>query len=415
MPHASDDERRLDPEAVTTPNRDRRGDPTIIEGDVTDTGDAASSEHAEEAHKAASSEENELFPERPEAAPHRSSQFFPLAAAGVGAAVGALVVAGVLWLERPQTDSAAEDRVAALDKSVSDLSRRLDGVEASLKGSKSAMDAAKAAQADSAAASAEAAKAMDLAAKTAASIVEERKASPSATPNSDDTALSARLDKIENSLATGGDASGGFAALEARLGKLEAALQAPKSETRVAPESAGDGRKDSTALAVAAEVVATRLASGAPYAGLLGGLERLGADPTKIAAMKPFAEHGAPTSTALAASFRKIAPEVVKAGAQKATGGVMDRLVGNMSKIVKISPVGEIAGDDAAALVSQIEGALDHGDIGAAMTAWARLPEPARQASQDWANGAQERLAAEAAAQGILNDAMAKLAANDKP
>ncbi len=144
-------------------------------------------------------------------------------------------------------------------------------------------------------------------------------------------------------------------------------------------------------------------------------LERLGADSAKTVALKPFAEKGAPTAAALAAGFSKIAPDALKAASPKEGGGVMDRLMSNMSKVVKITPVGETAGDDPAALISQVSAALERGEIGAAMVLWARLPEPARRASQDWASGAQALLAAQtAAAQSILNDAMGKLAGGDK-
>jgi hypothetical protein len=413
---SDDDGRRLDPEAAAAPNRDRRGGPPIIDGEVTGTEETASSPARDGADEpsapkeATRPDESELFSPPPAPPPARSFQTAPLAAAAVGAAVGALIVAGVLWLERPETDSALPDRVAALDKSVGDLGRRVSELEAGLHSAKGTLDAAKA---DSVSARADAAKALDLVTKSAAAA---GAAAPSSSSTTTDTsALSARLDKLEGGLAAGGGASGDLGPLETRVGKLEAALQAPKSETRAAPDAGAEKSKDWTALAIAAEATSMRVASGLPYAPALSGLERLGVDASKIAALKPFAERGAPTSVTLQAGFEKIAPEVLRAAAQKSSGGVMDRLMANMGKVVKITPVGETAGDDPPALVSQIEGALSRGDIGAAMAAWVRLPEPARQVSQDWANSAEARLAAEAAAQAILNEAMTKMAAGDKP
>jgi hypothetical protein len=104
------------------------------------------------------------------------------------------------------------------------------------------------------------------------------------------------------------------------------------------------------------------------------------------------------------------APAVLASVAAAPKEGVMDRLMANMSKVVKVTPVGEIAGDDPAALVSQIEGALDHGDVARAISAWDRLPDPARQASKDWALAARTRQAAQAAAQSLVAEAMAALA-----
>jgi hypothetical protein len=82
-----------------------------------------------------------------------------------------------------------------------------------------------------------------------------------------------------------------------------------------------------------------------------------------------------------------------------------------MGKVVRVTPVGEVAGDDPAALVSQIGASLDRGQIAQALAAWARLPEPAQQASQEWAHAAQARAGADAAAQSLLDDALTRLAA----
>jgi hypothetical protein len=153
-----------------------------------------------------------------------------------------------------------------------------------------------------------------------------------------------------------------------------------------------------------------RLRTGAPYSIEQTALEHLGADTAKLAILKPLAEKGAPTASALAAEFVKNAPAVRAASAPQSSGGVVDRLMSNMSKVIRVTPVGEVAGDDPAALVSQIDGALGRGQIAEAIAAWARLPDPARQASQDWAARAQSRVAADKAAQGVLDDAMAQLA-----
>src|SRR5262249_55142802 len=158
---------------------------------------------------------------------------------------------------------------------------------------------------------------------------------PAASEPSDTSALSARLDKLESRLAAGGGANGDLGALEARLVKLEAALQAPKSETRAAPDSSAERPRDWTALAIAAEATSMRVASGLPYAAALAGLERLGVDANKVAALKPFAERGAPTAVTLESEFEKVAPEILRASAQKPSGGVMDRLMSNMGKVVK--------------------------------------------------------------------------------
>ena len=57
--------------------------------------------------------------------------------------------------------------------------------------------------------------------------------------------------------------------------------------------------------------------------------------------------------------------------------------------LVRVRPVGEIKGDDPAAVVTQVQAALGRGDVGAAMADYAKLPNSSRAASADWAKDAQ--------------------------
>ncbi|HLW93480.1 MAG TPA: hypothetical protein VKS78_19555 [Roseiarcus sp.] len=415
------DERRLDPEAAAAPNRDRRGEPLIIEGE------AASQEGASEAAgSAAEAARSDRIPgedaaQKPSVsyeppAPRRGPQLF---AAGLGGLAGAIIAAAILWVARPAVDPTFEARLANLEQSTRDLTSGVAALGqrlAPLESSSAAIGAtAKSAKANSDAAQADAAKALAAANKAADLAQQATTAAPAAGAAAPDLGpVNARLDKLESAVAALDKSAADPVALADRIAKLEAALAAPKSEARAAPEVAGPAKVEWAAIAVAAEAIAGRLVAGEPYAPEQAALVKLGADPAKLAALAAFAEKGAPTGRALAADFDKIAPDVLKAAAPKAEGGMIDRLMANMSKIVKITPVGETIGDDPAAIVSRIVGALNRGDIAAAATSWAQLPEPARQVSQSWASALQARLAAETAARGLLNDAMAALAKGDK-
>jgi hypothetical protein len=414
------EERRLDPQAAAAPNRDRHGEPPIIEGEVAER-DEAPSTAAKEAPPEAANNPDAAPPPEPaphrlepgSAGPRRSTLFI---AGGVGGVIGAVVAAGIVLVERSTFEADLSRRLAAVEAPLSDLNRRVGVLENAAQSAKAAADAAKASQGDIQAARTDATKALALATKTAASVEQQKQLAAEKTPPAGDSGdVEARLQKLESDRSAVDKTAADLAPIEDRLAKLEAALVAPKSETRVAPEHGDVGRDAWVAMAVAAEAVSDGLVSGAPYAAEQAALERLGADPAKVAALKPFADKGAPAAAALALGFDKIAPDVVKAATPKDGGGVMDRLISNMSKVVRITPVGEAAGDNPAALVSQIESALGRGEIQAAMALWARLPEPARRASADWAGGAEARLAADAAAAGLLNDAMVKLASGDKP
>jgi hypothetical protein len=407
------EERRIDPEATAAPNRDRHGEPLVIDGEVTARDDAPRAEapespKAEEPASSAAQSERSKAAEEPSPARPRPRMFV---AAALGGLAGAIVAAAILWFAGANADAGLKDRLAAVEAPVAELTRRVSALEAAAPNAKATADALKAAQGDVQAARADAAKAAALATKVAASV--EQNANGAAASPVDLAAIEERLKKLESAPTAQSGAGSDLSSIETRLAKIEGMLAAPKNESRVAPETTAM-RRDWTGLAVAAEAIAARLGSGAPYPAEQGALERLGADPTKLGALKAFAEKGAPTAAALAASFAKVAPDALKAAEPKESGGVMDRLMSNISKVVQITPIGEQPGDDPVALASQIHGALDRGNIGGAMALWARWPEPAQHASQDWAAGAQARLAADAAAQDVLNDAMAKLAAGDK-
>ena len=89
----------------------------------------------------------------------------------------------------------------------------------------------------------------------------------------------------------------------------------------------------------------------------------------------------------------------------------MDRMLDHMRKLVRVRAVGEVAGDDPAALVSQIEAALARGQAASALGVYARLPEAARKAGADWAKTADARVAADAAARSLRENAIGRLAA----
>jgi len=266
--------------------------------------------------------------------------------------------------------------------------------------SKTALSEAQAARAD-------AAKALELSDQHSGDAV------VAAPPAIDSGALEARIGKLEAGLAGLSAAKIDTGLINDRLAKLEAALAGQKSAERVAPEAAPPARDNSAVLAVAAQALASRVAAGAPYPLEMAALERLGADPARLAALKPFASAGAPNTAALTAEFSKLAPAMLDAAEPKSDDGVMSRLMANMGKIVRVRPLGEQAGDDPAALASQISAALERGDVAAALGAYARLPDAARNVGKDWAAQAKSRVDAATAAQALADDAIARLGAKN--
>jgi hypothetical protein len=417
MADETGEEPRLDLEAAAAPNRDRRDEPPTIEGETgPDRPDASASPEPRPANDdafGASSQAPTLPPQRANWA----------LAAGLSGLIGALVTAAILLLASPAVDPGLGPRIAALETGARDLTnaraaleKRLAPLEASVSRLAAASEAAKA---ELNATRNDAAKALALASQAAEATQrkpESGETTPAGSqgPSADLAPIEGRLDKLEGALAALDKLAADQVSNEDRIAKIEAELAAPKSEARAAPDAVAVKRDDWAAVAIVAEAVSERLSSGAPYAREQAALSRLGADPAKVAALASFAEKGAPTGASLAAEFGKVAPDVLKAASPKSKGGIVAWLMTNMSKVVKISAIGETAGDDPAALVSQIVAALDRGEIGLALSIWARLPEPARQASQQWAGAARSRLGAWEAAQGLLGDAIAELAKRDK-
>jgi hypothetical protein len=367
-----------------------------------------------------------------------------------GAVVGAAAALGATWYYEPRGDSpqdlaarlrVVEARTAAPSLEAKTLGARIDGLEAGqasfakataldaidkrlakLESAPPEPEAVAAALAEARAARDEAAKA--LAQANAAGQGSEKPAPPAPDPRiaeiaADEAAQSGRIDNLEAALgdrtgkieaALGGRIDQLEATLGDRIGKIEAALAAPKTDMRVPPTEVAP-KSDPAAQAIAALALELRLRAGEPFAAEWAALSRLGADGAALATLKPYSDTGAPTAAALAASFAKIAPSLVAADNPEPGDGVVDKMLDHMRKLVRVRAVGEVAGDDPAALVSQIEAALARGQAGSALGVYARLQEAARKAGADWAKTADARVAADAAAQSLRDNAIGRLAA----
>jgi hypothetical protein len=135
---------------------------------------------------------------------------------------------------------------------------------------------------------------------------------------------------------------------------------------------------------------------------------------SRIAPLKAVV-NGAATDRMLAASFSASEPKILAAIAPAETGGIGDRFLAHLRGLIQVRNLGETTGDDPRALASQVEAALQRGDLAGALKTFARLPAPAQQAASVWAAEAQTKQAAVAAAQAIREAAMTRLAQNAKP
>jgi hypothetical protein len=93
------------------------------------------------------------------------------------------------------------------------------------------------------------------------------------------------------------------------------------------------------------------------------------------------------------------------AGAETATGGILERLQANAEKLVRITPVEAPAGSDPSDVLARIETAAARGDISNALSDLGKLPDKVRAPAKDWIAKAKAREAALAAAQSFAADA----------
>jgi hypothetical protein len=403
-------------------NRDRRPDPAVIGGEAARVDDEATAGTAAETPR----------PEAPSRIPPPdgrapgAGRAFVFGALG-GLIVSALAAAGGYYALAPRADLAEADagRLATLEAqaeregeeaqrqsaAIAGLDKRLGALEASnsstaLAGVEKRLGALESASAAGASKIASAAQAAQSVTADQKSLRADVDAARGEIPG-----LAARVAKLE-SAAPEAAAAPEISALAGRLDKVEAALAAPKTETRVAPEKPAPG-DNPAAVAIVAGALRDKLAAGIPFASELKALQSLGVQPEKLSPLKALAG-GGPTDRALAASFDAVAPKVLAAASRPEGGGVIDRFLAHLRGLVQVRVLSETPGDDPAALVSQIDAESRRGDVSGALAAFGKLPEPARQAASGWAAEAGAKQAADEALGSIREAAIAKLAADGR-
>ena len=415
--------------AGAPPNRDARPDPGVIDGEIA----ARGPNEPEPPPSAAEAPESAAQP-RPAPAP-RAGFRGVLAGALAGLVVSALAVGAFYSLLAPGAD--VEDQTnrlaelgaqvqredAALDAeakresaAVASLDKRVSALETS-GGSSGELDkriaALETANADNGPKAVAAAQTAQQAVQTGQQLttqVKDLRADIDAA-RGEIPGLAARVAKLETEAPKANDAD--LSALAARLDKIEAALAAPKSESRVAPEKPAPA-DNASAIAIIAGEIEDKLAAGAPFGTEVAALQRLGVDPAQLASLQAVAG-GAPTGSALAESFDAVAPQVLAAASPAESGGVLDRLLAHIHGLVRVHVLGESARDDPEAIVSRIGAECRRGDIAGAVAAFDKLPAAARQAAGDWPVKARARQAADAALQSIREAAVGRLAGGARP
>ena len=250
-------------------------------------------------------------------------------------------------------------------------------------------------------------KAVTEAAKAAAASPAAAAAAASAT----DAALVARLDGMERAIAAQREA--------ARTGietAMETAKAAAKEAAKTASETASKPADAATRRAVATLALRDLIASGAPYAAELSAVRSLAASPASeaaSAALAPFASAGLPSPAALLQQASALLPALrqkVEAAETAQASSFLDRLEANASRLVRIRPVGgEAAGADPAAILSRAEDSLARRDLAGTLTQIQALPPALRAPADAWIGQVKARQQALDASRQLAADAARRL------
>ena len=264
--------------------------------------------------------------------------------------------------------------------------------------------------------------------------LEARSAKPAAA---NDTALAARLDALEKSVAS---ARGEIAGARAQSEKLAADLDAVKSAPREggsSPDLAAilaainerlneierAGRADNAqprnqpaddlALrrVVAASMLDVSVRQGEPFAAPLAAAKALAPNPDALKPLDEFAASGVPNPASLSRELLTLVPKLTPPAQGNATTGtgVLDRLKAGAAKLVPIERT-DTSGNDRNAIVARATAAALRNDLADARRELNTLAPADRAAAQAWLDKANDRDAALAASRHLATEAMAAFA-----
>ncbi len=226
-------------------------------------------------------------------------------------------------------------------------------------------------------------------------------------------ALFERLDALEADLDGARDVGQAVAALTEDAARLDDRVRVDTARiaTLEAAAAAGDpGRVD---LVLAINRLRQALSGSGPFADDLALVAELGAGDAAFAApLEVLAAHataGVPARSVLRAGFAAVARRALQAGRDAEAGDWLDKTVARLGRLVSVRRTGEVAGAETGAVLARAEARLGTGDLGAAVAELAGLQGAAAEATADWLDGAEARLAAERA----LDD-LAAAAARDR-
>lgn len=202
-------------------------------------------------------------------------------------------------------------------------------------------------------------------------------------------------------------------ALGDEIRSLREKLDAPKNETRAAPEAEAPKPAASADASAAAVVLAfalqRELEAGRPFSSEIAAFSRLATSPAPAPVLIELSEKGAPTGPALREVFLPISKKLRAQESHPESGALAEHLLQGASKLVKVRPTGEALPETIDGKLDRILAALAHSDFDAAASQFDSLPEAARAETGDFGARLNQRREAAKAADELLSGSIAAL------
>lgn len=238
---------------------------------------------------------------------------------------------------------------------------------------------------------------------------------PAASTDGD---LAARVSALETSIGNNGTAP----EVTERLSSLRSDIEALRSSTKNDDAAAADlgqrlsgietrlnrpGPEQAIARALAAAALKAATERGGSFAAELQTFADVASDDPAVEGLRAYAGDGVPTRADLARRLPAATDAMMDALHQPTEGeGIASRLLSSAMRVVKVRPVGDVAGDTPEAVVARMEERVKTGNLQAAVSEWNALPEAAKQASQDFKRALDARIKVDELASGTLTRAM---------
>jgi hypothetical protein len=221
-------------------------------------------------------------------------------------------------------------------------------------------------------------------------------------------ALETRLQDVPKANGLSVDADQRLSALNQEIANLKSSLdEARKADDTARVElvmrvealekkAAEPGDDVAVAVAIASAGLKAAIDRGGPFSTELDTLASVAPDMPAVAALRPFADTGAPARAKLVASFPATADLVMEAlKPEDPNQSITDRLLESAFSAIKVRPVGDVQGDQPADILARIEDRLTNGDLKAAAAEWDKLPEEGQKAGASFRQALDARIKVE--------------------